>query len=190
MNLDLIFSEKRLSSYRNKAEHKNNFILIKKICDKLGLIEIVTRNKVFNVLKDENKLFILERVTENTIIDYDDFISHQTFGFWAKIIALARIQNQILDLSNLDFRKYSKYNRKIRFQNYYKVLIAYDLLVKIRNRAFHFENLYKLNNGRPRISTNRCRKIIGIMPNEIENFLNDILENLEEGLSHYLESGG
>ncbi len=64
-------------------------------------------------------------------------------------------------------------------------LIAYDLLVKIRNRAFHFENLYKLNNERPRISTKRCKKITGIMPNEIENFLNDILENLEEGLSHY-----
>ena len=60
------------------------------------------------------------------------------------------------------------------------------MLVSIRNRSFHFENLYKLNGDKPRISTLRNNEITGIMPQNLSVFLDDILECFE--LKEYLKS--
>ena len=68
----------------------------------------------------------------------DLFVSKQIFGFWVKIIDEAKIHNDIVNLDKLDFKKYSKFNRKNKLLNYQKVKILYDLAVKIRNRAFSF----------------------------------------------------
>ena len=65
---------------------------------------------------------------------------------------------------------------KNKLLNYQKVKILYDLAVKIRNRAFHFENLYKLNDDQtPRISTRVGKTLVGIDPQMLENFINDVL---------------
>ena len=58
---------------------------------------------------------------------------------------------------------------------------------KNRNRSFHFENLYKLNGDKPRISTLRNNEITGIMPQNLSVFLDDILECF--GLREYLKGG-
>ena len=50
MNLNKIFSAKRLSNYKDELEHKNNFLLIQKLSSKLGVIEIATRNAVASEL--------------------------------------------------------------------------------------------------------------------------------------------
>ncbi|MDD6162487.1 MAG: ATPase [Campylobacteraceae bacterium] len=168
--LEALFSKVRLSSYEDEIEHKNNFLLIQKISAKLGLVEIITRNKVASILA----------IYDNT------FISRQTFGYWAAVINQRSIHNKLLCLDNIDFRKYSPSNRKVRLKNYYKVRICYDLLTSIRNRAFHFENLFKTNAGLPRISTLRNSEIIGIMPNKIAEFLDDIIECFEPELRQYL----
>ena len=65
-----------------------------------------------------------------------------------------------------------KFNRKNKLLNYQKVKILYDLAVKIRNRAFHFENLYKLNDDQtPRISTRVGKTLVGIDPQMLEDLL-------------------
>lgn len=174
MNSIKFFSQKRLSSYTNEKEHKKNFLLMQKIAPQLGVLEIVTRNIVAMVVGYKD----------------DDFISKQTFGFWAKTIDEQKIHNKVLKLDGLSFKKYSEFNKKNKLLNYQKVKIVYDLLVKIRNRAFHFENLYKLNNNQtPRISTKVGKTLVGIEPNKLELFINDILDCFDKDLKDYVSGG-
>lgn len=71
--------------------------------------------------------------------------------------------------------------------HYKKVKITYSLLLTIRNRAFHFENLYKLNlNGTPRISTNQDNIVVGIDPDLLEIFIDDVFVCFDAGLKEYL----
>ncbi len=172
MDSSKFFSQKRLSSYTNEDEHKNNFILMQKLAPKLGILEIATRNIVSSILC----------LSDNT------FISQQTFGYWAKNISENKIHNQVLNLDNIIFKKYSRANKNDKLLNYQKVRIAYDLLVKIRNRAFHFENLYKLNqNSTPRISTRIGKTLVGIEPDKIEIFIDDILDCFDKDLKDYIK---
>ena len=197
MKHEELFSKERLKNFKDAKEHRDNFFFIQSLTVKIGVIEVITRNKIYRVLKEKNKLYFLQDKDKNEIIDYDNFVSQQTFGFWSNIINYAKIQNQILNLDRIDFRKYSPSNRKRKFTNYEKVSISYDLLKTIRNRAFHFENLYKIRNisqqnniVMPRITTTRYKEIIGIMPKKIETFLNDILECLDDDLLEYCQNGG
>ena len=141
---------------------------------KLGILEIATRNLAFKALVDNDKVGTLRSF--NSYFELDDlFVSKQTFGFWAKIIDEAKIHNDIVNLDKLDFKKYSKFNRKNKLLNYQKVKILYDLAVKIRNRAFHFENLYKLNDDQtPRISTCVGKTLVGIEPQMLDGFVNEM----------------
>ena len=110
-----LFSKDRLVGYKNQDEHKKNLLLIGDIAPKLGVIEVATRNKVAQILG----------------INDSPFISHQTFGYWAKLINHHSIHNQILDLRSMDFRKYAKTNRKTKLKNFYKVRICFDLILRI-----------------------------------------------------------
>lgn len=167
-----LFSKKRLSDYKNENEHKDNFLLMQSLAPKLGIIEIISRNQIARVLN----------------ITDDDFISNQTFGYWCKVLNEMRIHNKIVDLSSLDMRKYSKFNKSDKFRDYQKAQVCYSLLLTIRNRAFHFENLYKLNKyGAPRISTKLSGRVVGIEPAFIESFLDDVLKCFDNDLVEYLK---
>ena len=101
-----------------------------------------------------------------------------------------KIHNDLLDLRGLNLSKYSKFNRqsKSTMLNYKKVKICYSLLLTIRNRALHWENLYKLNtDGTPRISTNLDGIVVGIDPENLKLFIDDILCCFNEYLKGYLE---
>ena len=172
--LETIFSKDRLAGYSSADEHRANFLLIRELAPKLGIIEIATRNRVAQILD----------------INDGAFISHQTFGYWAQLINRRSIHNLILDLRGVDFRKYSQTNRKTKLRNFYKVRICLDLLVSIRNRAFHFENLYKTNDGKPRVSTLRNGEVTGIMPQNLSIFLDDIMGCFHENLRGYLNESG
>lgn len=77
-------------------------------------------------------------------------------------------------------------------RNYQKVEIAYSLFHTIRNRAFHFENLFKTNtNGTPRLST--CLLFgknenfsFGIETHKIEKCLDNILDCFDTETSGYI----
>lgn len=186
MNSELFFSKKRLSSYKDEAEHKANFRLMQALAPKLGILEIITRNMICDALYATGKEGILKPYAETYGGISDEFISNQTFGFWAKIINEAKIHNRINVFSGMDFRKYSKFNKKANWLNFQRVKIIYDLCVKIRNRAFHFENLFKTHeNGTPRISTRLGKTIVGIDPSNLEIFINDILDCFDIKLKDY-----
>lgn len=170
-----LFSKERLESYASDDEHRANFKLIKNISDKLGAIEIITRNKIAGILGVSDSVFI----------------SRQTLGYWVTAMDEARIHNDVVNFGEIDFRAYAKTNKNNKLLNYQKVSMAYALIRTIRNRAFHFENLYKLNpNGAPRLSTKRGKTLIGIEPQKIETFLNDVLKCFDKNLIVYLENGG
>ena len=174
MDLIGLFSADRLASYASDDEHRANFKLIKSISDKLGAVEIITRNKTADVLGLSDSVFI----------------SRQTLGYWVTVMDEARIHNKIANFREIDLRAYARTNIKFEWRNYQKVKIVYGIIRTIRNRAFHFENLYKLNaNGTPRLSTKLKEIIVGIEPPKIETFLNDILKCFDEDLIEYLEGG-
>lgn len=179
MNLEkqiLLFSQKRLSSYENTSQHRQNFILIQRLCAKIGLLEIITRNKVAQILR----------------LSDDGFISKQTLGFWGDKINECKIHNRVVDLRRVDFKKYSKFNRKDKMRNYQKVIVAYALFRTMRNRAFHFENLFKRNeNGTSRLSTyltfGRMKILVGIDSDKMEIFLDDMLDAFDVELKRFFD---
>lgn len=169
-----LFSHKRLQSYESLTQHRDNFLLIQNLCAKIGLLEIITRNKVAQILQISN----------------DDFISNQTLGFWCHQLDKHTIHNALVNLAHIDFKKYSRFNRKDKMRNYQKVKVAYSLFLNIRNRAFHFENLLKINgNGTPRLSTNitfgKSKILVGIDSDKMEAFLDDIISAFDSELKGY-----
>lgn len=176
MDLIGLFSEKRLKDYESEAKHRDNFLLMQRLAPKLGIVEIITRNKTARLLS----------------IDDHTFISRQTLGYWVTLINVMKLHNKLVDLSVIDFRKYSKFNKhgKSSMPNFQKVKICYSLILTIRNRAFHFENLYKLNEySAPRISTRLNDKIVGVMPDMLETFIDDVLDCLDSEIREYLQGG-
>ena len=169
-----LFSHKRLQSYESLTQHRDNFLLIQNLCAKIGLLEIITRNKVAQILQISN----------------DDFISNQTLGFWCSEIEKHKIHNALVNLAHIDFKKYSTFNKKDKMRNYQKVKVAYSLFVNIRNRAFHFENLYKRNaNGTSRLSTcqvfGKVKVGVGIDSDKMESFLDDMINAFDSELKGY-----
>ena len=64
MNSELFFSKKRLSSYKDEAEHKANFRLMQALAPKLGILEIITRNMICDALYATGKEGILKPYAE------------------------------------------------------------------------------------------------------------------------------
>ncbi|WP_229263508.1 hypothetical protein [Helicobacter pylori] len=113
----------------------------------------------------------------------------------------------MLDLRAYRFRAYYHENkdtlliknRKQNLSNYAKAHIALNLLWTIRNRAYHWENLLKIQpNKRPRITTSFSGKtenipmdkilVIGIEPNKITLFLDDLIKSVGNKDFEYLSS--
>lgn len=187
-----LFSKKRLSGYKSLNEHKKNLLLIQKISAKLGIIEIVTRNRAYNYAKNSGKISIIAQMSQRIEDEIDDvFISKQTFGFWVASLQKLKIQDELINIDGIDFKKYSRFNKKesfYKFKKHQKIIVCYSLLLTIRNRAFHFENLLKLReNGLPRITTSLKGRKVSIAPQKIENFINDVLECMDKRLRNYLE---
>lgn len=171
-----LFSQKRLQSYESTEQHRQNFLLIQRLCAKIGLLEIITRNKVAQILQ----------------ISDDEFVSKQTLGFWGDKINECKIHNALVNLAHIDFKKYSKFNRKDKMRNYQKVIVAYALFRTMRNRAFHFENLFKRNaNGTSRLSTcltfGKTKIVVGIEPDKMEVFLDDMIEAFNRELVGFFD---
>lgn len=205
--LTKLLSPQRLSSYENLDEHFKNLALVSKITPKLALIEIALRNLMDNLLKQNNKQWllnsnddivckmkkeILERAnTPNATLSHEQFLSRFTLGANIAIIKKYKLQDRIFNFKKLNFRDFydgnknyylSKSGNKIKFKKRYKVSIMLNLFRGIRNRAFHWDNLYKLTQkGQklvPRLSTNAQNTILSIHPQKIELFLDYILNSL------------
>lgn len=183
-----LFSQKRLDSYADLKEHLDNFKLINSIAAKMGLIEIVLRNSIDYVVSINDNEWILKSLL-NTKLAHHQALSQQSLGFWLRVVDFYKIHNQLFTnkfLKSLDFKRYFMGNKNKGLRDYQKVSLLLLLFKNLRNRAFHFENLYKLNkDNKPRLSAsiqnkNNQKMIINLATENIEIFLDDILMGLVE----------
>ena len=206
--LTTLFSQARLNGYTSLAEHEVNLALIGKISHKIGILEIILRNSVDNLMQSTNSLWLeslpsdLElKIPKEPNPTRDKLVSIQSLGFWVRVVEHYKIHNQIFSqifLDNLDLQKYyaknrNRFNRRMWLRNYHKAKAILQLFRLIRNRAFHFENLYKFtNNGYPRLNvkiTNKHKEsvYIAIEPSKIITFLDDLIVSFDKDLISYAE---
>lgn len=202
LDIASILSHKRLQSYQGDLEcYYTNRILAFKARHKIAEIEIYLRNMLDFCLskligeqwiKSERSLALIKPKTHIPLLDLSphQILSSLMLGEIVGLIGEYEIRHYMFDLQKMDFRKYHWRNRnfcfingkKHHFSNVAKVNIALNLLRNIRNRAFHWENLLKTreidNIPYPRITHKENGSSIGIMPEMILVFLDDLIDNI------------
>lgn len=182
--------------------HNNNLNLIQRITKDLALIEIGTRNLLDFYMKEKYKnddwinqeaqnssefKIIIDKIKKrygNLILNNNQLLSNLTIGQITKIIREKDALNIIFDFKNINLKKYyfknkNRYKNRRPISKKHKADIILSLLVNIRNRSFHWENLTKLrDDGIPRLSVENKGIYTTIEPDKIETFLKDILNEI------------
>lgn len=196
-----ILSLKRLEGYEGSIKkHYENLSLAFRSGQRIATLEIYLRNKLDFCLREiEGEEWIkseksLEQIKQKGHIPLLELQTHQIlsslmFGELIALIGVYGVKHYMFDLRKLDFKKYHWSNRnygyvngkKVAFSNIDKNSITLNLIRTIRNRAFHWENLLKVTekeNGDvfPRITHKENNSTIGIMPEMILVFLDDLID--------------
>ncbi|EMJ44364.1 hypothetical protein [Helicobacter pylori] len=207
-DITLILSKERLDAYDSLEQYKKNLKLVAFITPKISNLEIYLRNALDHCLTqikgsewvfNENSLtdLIKELKEKKKEITHSLILSKMSLGAVVRLIFCYKLEGVILDLRAYRFRAYYHENKdtllikgkKRLLYNYIKAHIALNLLWTIRNRAYHWENLLKIQpNKRPRITTSFSGKtknipmdrilVIGIEPNKITLFLDDLIKSV------------
>ncbi|WQZ68282.1 CAAX protease [Helicobacter pylori] len=207
-DITLILSEERLAAYDSLEQYKENLKLISFITPKISNLEIYLRNALdycLTQIKGSDWVFsedsltnlINEQKEKKKEITHSLILSKMSLGAVIKLIFCYKLEGVILDLKRINFKSYYPNNKNALFINNKKnplssaskVHIALNLLWTIRNRAYHWENLLKIQpNKRPRIATPFSGKtenipmdrilVIGIEPNKITLFLDDLIKSI------------
>ncbi|GAA7613874.1 CAAX protease [Helicobacter pylori] len=207
-DITLILSKERLAAYDSLEQYKENLKLISFITPKISNLEIYLRNALDYCLTQmkgsewvfsENSLtdLINDQKEKKKEITHSLILSKMSLGAVIRLIFCYKLEGVILDLRAYCFRAYYHENkdtlliknRKQNLSNYAKAHIALNLLWTIRNRAYHWENLLKIQpNNRPRITTyftglkdNDRAKMpmnISIEPSKIVLFLDDLIKSI------------
>ncbi|QTP02599.1 CAAX protease [Helicobacter pylori] len=207
-DITLILSKDRLDTYDSLEQYKENLKLISFITPKISNLEIYLRNALDHCLtqiKGSDWVFnesaltdlIKELKEKKKEITHSLILSKMSLGAVVRLIFCYTLEGVILDLRAYRFRAYYHENKdtllikgKKRFlYNYIKAHIALNLLWTIRNRAYHWENLLKIQpNKRPRITTyftglkdNDRAKMpmnISVEPSKIVLFLDDLIKSV------------
>lgn len=197
-----LFSKDRLASYEfDIKQHRANLRLIGCITHKLGFVEIVLRNRLDSLMRvkfgDDWIARICPEIADSKL-SHSQNLSRLSLGNIIFLIHGQKLLSKIIDLKGVDFIKYDKYNInfyrkngiKHKFSNKDKVKISLDLLKTLRNRSFHWENILKIriNNGNvsPRITTEIHNVWIGLHPDNINRFLDDLLREFGSDLLKYV----
>ncbi|MBH0240975.1 CAAX protease [Helicobacter pylori] len=208
-NITLILSKDRLDAYDSLEQYKENLKLISFITPKISNLEIYLRNALdycLTQIKGSDWVFnesaltdlIKELKEKKKEITHSLILSKMSLGAVVRLIFCYTLEEVILDLRAYRLRAYYHENKdtllikgkKRLLYNYIKAHIALNLLWTIRNRAYHWENLLKIQpNKRPRITTSFSGKtknipmdrilVIGIEPNKITLFLDDLIKSIE-----------
>ncbi len=172
-DITLILSKDRLAAYDSLEQYKENLKLIASITPKISNLEIYLHNALDHCLtqmKGSDWVFnesaltdlIKELKEKKKEITHSLILSKMSLGAVVRLIFCYKLEGVILDLRAYRLRAYYHENKdtllikgKKRFlYNYIKAHIALNLLWTIRNRAYHWENLLKIQpNKRPRITT-------------------------------------
>ncbi|WP_232259430.1 CAAX protease, partial [Helicobacter pylori] len=207
-DITLILSEERLDTYNSLEQYKENLKLIASITPKISNLEIYLRNALdycLTQIKGSEWVFnesaltplIKELKEKKKEITHSLILSKMSLGAVVRLIFCYTLEGVVLDLRAYRLRAYYHENKdtllikgkKRLLYNYIKVHIALNLLWTIRNRAYHWENLLKIQpNKRPRITTSFSGKtknipmdrilVIGIEPNKITLFLDDLIKSV------------
>ncbi len=207
-DITLILSRERLDTYDSLEQCKENLKFISFITPKISNLEIYLRNALDYCLTqikgnewvfNENSLtpLIEELKEKKKEITHSLILSKMSLGAVVRLIFCYKLEGVVLDLRAYRFRAYYHENkdtlliknRKQNLSNYAKAHIALNLLWTIRNRAYHWENLLKIQpNKRPRIATPFNGKtenipmdrilVIGVEPNKITLFLDDLIKSI------------
>ncbi|MFP6190203.1 CAAX protease [Helicobacter pylori] len=206
-DITLILSKDRLETYDNLEQYKENLKLISLITPKISNLEIYLRNALdycLTQIKGSDWVFsedsltnlINEQKEKKKEITHSLILSKMSLGAVIKLIFCYKLEGVVLDLRAYRFRAYYHENkdtlliknRKQNLSNYAKAHIALNLLWTIRNRAYHWENLFKTANNRPRITTyftglkdNDRAKMpmnISVEPSKIVLFLDDLIKSI------------
>ncbi|WP_367694921.1 CAAX protease [Helicobacter pylori] len=208
-DITLILSKDRLDTYDSLEQYKENLKLISFITPKISNLEIYLRNALdycLTQIKGSEWVFnestltplIKELKEKKKEITHSLILSKMSLGAVIRLIFCYKLEGVILDLRAYRFRAYYHENKdtllikgkKRLLYNYIKAHIALNLLWTIRNRAYHWKNLLKIQpNNRPRIATPFNGKtenipmdrilVIGIEPNKITLFLDDLIKSIE-----------
>nr|WP_033600207.1 hypothetical protein [Helicobacter pylori] len=207
-DITLILSKERLDTYDSLEQYKENLKPISFITPKISNLEIYLRNALDYCLTqikgsewvfNENSLtdLINEQKEKKREITHALILSKMSLVAVVRLIFCYKLEGVILDLRAYRLRAYYHENKdtllikgkKRLLYNYIKAHIALNLLWTIRNRAYHWENLLKIQpNKRPRITTSFSGKtknipmdrilVIGIEPNKITLFLDDLIKSI------------
>ncbi|MDO7807333.1 CAAX protease [Helicobacter pylori] len=207
-DITLILSKDRLDTYDSLEQYKENLKLIASITPKISNLEIYLRNALDHCLTqikgsewvfNESALtpLIKELKEKKKEITHSLILSKMSLGAVVRLIFCYKLEGVILDLRAYRLRAYYHENKdtllikgkKRLLYNYIKAHIALNLLWTIRNRAYHWENLLKIQpNKRPRITTSFSGKtknipmdrilVIGVEPNKITLFLDDLIKSV------------
>ncbi|OOP95600.1 CAAX protease [Helicobacter pylori] len=207
-DITLILSKERLIAYDSLEQYKENLKLIASITPKISNLEIYLRNALDHCLtqiKGSDWVFnesaltplIKELKEKKKEITHSLILSKMSLGAVVRLIFCYKLEGVILDLRAYRLRAYYHENkdtlliknRKQNLSNYAKAHIALNLLWTIRNRAYHWENLLKIQpNKRPRITTPFNGEtenipmdkilVIGVEPNKITLFLDDLIKSI------------
>ncbi len=207
-DITLILSKDRLAAYDSLEQYKENLKFISFITPKISNLEIYLRNALDHCLTqikgsdwvfNENSLtdLIKELKEKKKEITHSLILSKMSLGAVIRLIFCYKLEGVVLDLRAYRFRAYYHENKdtllikgkKRLLYNYIKAHIALNLLWTIRNRTYHWENLLKIQpNNRPRIATPFNGKtenipmdrilVIGIEPNKITLFLDDLIKSI------------
>ncbi|RKV60911.1 CAAX protease [Helicobacter pylori] len=207
-DITLILSKERLDAYDSLEQYKENLKLIASITPKISNLEIYLRNALdycLTQIKGSEWVFnesaltplIKELKEKKKEITHSLILSKMSLGAVVRLIFCYTLEGVVLDLRAYRFRTYYHENkdtlliknRKQNLSNYAKAHIALNLLWTIRNRAYHWENLLKIQpDKRPRITTSFSGKtenipmdkilVIGVEPNKITLFLDDLIKSI------------
>ncbi|WQV06745.1 CAAX protease [Helicobacter pylori] len=207
-DITLVLSKERLVAYDSLEQYQENLKLISFITPKISNLEIYLRNALDYCLTqmkgsgwvfNENDLIPLinELKEKKKEITHSLALSKMSLGKVIRLIFCYKLEGVVLDLRAYRFRAYYHENKdtllirgkKQLLYNYIKARIALNLLWTIRNRAYHWENLLKIKpNNRPRIATSFNGEtenipmdkilVVGIEPNKIALFLDDLIKSI------------
>ncbi|GAA7847376.1 hypothetical protein HpBT0302_01850 [Helicobacter pylori] len=207
-DITLILSKDRLAAYDSLEQYKENLKFISFITPKISNLEIYLRNALdycLTQMKGSEWVFsesaltplIKELKEKKKEITHSLILSKMSLGAVIKLIFLYKLEGVMLDLRAYRFRAYYHKNKdtllikskKRLLYNYIKAHIALNLLWTIRNRAYHWENLLKIQpNKHPRIATSFSGEtenipmdrilVIGIEPNKITLFLDNLIKSI------------
>ncbi|MBH0255806.1 CAAX protease [Helicobacter pylori] len=207
-DITLILSEEKLAAYDSLEQYKENLKLISFITLKISNLEIYLRNALdycLTQIKGSDWVFnesaltplIKELKEKKKEITHSLILSKMSLGAVVRLIFCYKLEGVILDLRAYRLRAYYHENKdtllikgkKRLLYNYIKAHIVLNLLWTIRNRAYHWENLLKIQpNKHPRITTSFSGKtknipmdkilVIGVEPNKITLFLDDLIKSI------------